>query len=300
MIWVDRSTVAEPPSLATAGLTECAKATAFYKRASNRLLGFSFKAYGSPDVRDALNALFHGKCAYCESRYAATAPVDVEHYRPKGAIMINGRTEKPGYYWLAASWDNLLPSCIDCNRERKQILEGDEEAGETQLAGKKNWFPLSDEALRGRTPGSEHGEEKARLLLDPCRDRPEKHLEFLPNGLVRARPRSSKGVASIEVYALLRKGLNENRRGRLLRLAQTMESILARIEELDENPASERLRRRIKLELERLQRETDASEEYAGLARQFVEAFHASLSDRTCRRFVHDFMDAVSTTPITP
>ena len=84
---------------------------------------YPFKVYGHQQIKDALAALFFNKCAYCETPYAATQPVDVEHFRPKGEVAED--KEHPGYYWLAASWENLFPSCIDFNRERTQQLGGD-------------------------------------------------------------------------------------------------------------------------------------------------------------------------------
>ena len=38
------------------------------------------------EVKAALEKLFYGKCAYCETFYSVQAPVDVEHYRPKSAV----------------------------------------------------------------------------------------------------------------------------------------------------------------------------------------------------------------------
>src|SRR4051812_22350680 len=74
-----------------------------------------------------LDKLFGGKCAYCEVIIEASHPTEVEHYRPKGAVKDeeeevvtiqtpNGAEDHPGYWWLAYEWNNLLPSCIDCNR----------------------------------------------------------------------------------------------------------------------------------------------------------------------------------------
>jgi hypothetical protein len=299
VISIDRSSVAEPQSLVVDGPKERAEAIAFFDRQANRTKSYVFKVYGKPDVRDALNHLFHEKCAYCESSYRATAPVDVEHYRPKGAIVINGKKEKPGYYWLAASWDNLLPSCIDCNRARTQRFEGEEDDSEVrEVGGKENQFPLADELLRGRDPDAEAGEEPARLLLNPCKDHPERHLEFLPNGLVRAKRRSRRGAASIKVYALRRKGLKEERLARLLRLAEQMDDILFLAERHEKTPGDAGLKARLDLQLGRLEGEMDATEPYAGLARQFISAFQASLRDGTCRSFVHDFLTSVtSATP---
>ena len=85
--------------------------------------GFKFAAYKADGVAEALNEMFRGKCAYCESRIRAVHPTDIEHYRPKAAVLMGGKPEKPGYYWLAAHWENLLASCIFCNRPNRHGFE---------------------------------------------------------------------------------------------------------------------------------------------------------------------------------
>ena len=64
------------------------------------------------------------KCAYCETPTTVVDYGDVEHFRPK-----------IGYWWLAYSYENYLPSCAVCNQKYK-----------------KNEFKISDEALRQRGP----------------------------------------------------------------------------------------------------------------------------------------------------
>jgi len=54
----------------------------------------------------ALSAVFHGKCAYCESRMAHVQHPHIEHYRPKG------RSEFEKFLFL---WTNWLLSCGRCN-----------------------------------------------------------------------------------------------------------------------------------------------------------------------------------------
>lgn len=172
-----------------------------------------FNAYGEPDVRERLNELFHFKCAYCESKVAATQPGAVEHYRPKGKVTVpgaNGKAaSKPGYPWLAAEWSNLLLSCTDCNSPRKQQVR----SLPTRTLGKANWFPLADEALRATTPA--HVVREPRLLLDPCVDQPEQHLRFTDAGDIQPRvrqgQRSGMGVATIETCGLARVGLMRER-----------------------------------------------------------------------------------------
>ena len=169
---------------------------------------FEFKAYKLAEVKHALHQLFHGKCAYCESRYAGTQPMDVEHWRPKGLVNENGQqVMKPGYYWLAADWDNLFPACIDCNRAREQRIPGQTQP---MLLGKANRFPLADETKRWKVRHSPTDESP--LLIDPCHDDPQQHFEFTADGVVIPRKQpaagvSRKGAESIEVYALNRSEL---------------------------------------------------------------------------------------------
>ncbi|AMX98786.1 hypothetical protein AB0V79_24355 [Mesorhizobium ciceri] len=165
MIYIDRSKVKEPnlDGVDKHGKTELERARDHFANGANG--SFEFTAYGKPDVRDAVNALTGHKCAYCESSYAATAPVAVEHYRPKGRIVVRKapRTEMTGYWWLAAAWENLLPSCTDCNSARWQQIA---ESGEEVLSGKADYFPLLDEAKRATAEGKECDESP--VLLNPC------------------------------------------------------------------------------------------------------------------------------------
>ena len=60
--------------------------------------------YRHPQIRAALNTLFHGKCAYCESKIKHVSDPHIEHYRPKSKF--------PD---LTFAWDNLLLACGQCN-----------------------------------------------------------------------------------------------------------------------------------------------------------------------------------------
>jgi uncharacterized protein (TIGR02646 family) len=174
---------------------------------------FAFEVYKDPELMAALEAVFGKKCAYCESRCVHVGPRDVEHFRPKSEIKTGAATLRPGYYWLAGEWDNLLVSCQDCNRARNHAVPG--QARKAKL-GKASQFPLSDENRRRRARGSLAAEEPARLLLHPCIDQPEDHLTFDEEGLIHpkdvaGRLESPQGKTSITVYALQRKTLVEER-----------------------------------------------------------------------------------------
>lgn len=257
---------------------------------------FDFGVYSSGEVRQALADLFHGKCAYCESRYAGTQPMDVEHWRPKGGFVDENDPAKdrlvwPGYFWLAADWENLLPSCIDCNRKRKQVVWSQPQP---LLMGKESQFPVADEGKRWRfpdLPGSATAAEEP-LLLNPCAPRqedwPEAHLTFdLQEATLLPRPdpknpsqSSPKALASIRVYALNRTDLVLARQ-ELLRLMeyhrQTILRLMTLLEHLEERPEENRDELMIvddllRFEFAVLDHFTEAEQPYALLARAFLQA----------------------------
>jgi len=192
MIHVDRSAVAPPNVL------EAVDGAGHREREANELarasgLKLTFDAYHDDAVKEALREAFGSKCCFCECVFLGTQPGDAEHFRPKSAVVVHNhdrsaREKKPGYYWLAARWSNLLCSCLDCNRPRTQY----EEDGTTRVFGKQNFFPLEVEASRATQPGGEMHEQP--LLLNPCVDQPEEHLEFTDDG--RIRPKLVGGVPS--------------------------------------------------------------------------------------------------------
>lgn len=258
------------------GAREKSRAIEFYANPANQEKSFTFQAYSDPEVKHALNQLFHFKCAYCESYFGATQPVDVEHYRPKGAVLINGQPKGRGYYWLAADWDNLLPSCIDCNRPRTQEIFGQD----AQVQGKATEFPIANETKRALTPDQEKHEK--RLLLNPCLDHPEKHLVFevVAGDEVVVRPALQKngkesrmGLESIRVYALQRLGLVWARRDRMLTIKAHLVTIDQLVAWLNEEPENERVDRLLQQEMQELSRFLEDEQPYAGMARQFVDRY---------------------------
>ncbi len=277
MIRVDRSGVVVPASLETSGKTEeKAVITAldtYLTQTPPPVKGFTFtfKAYKKDDVKKALSQLFHGKCAYCESRYAGTQPMDVEHWRPKGGVSELGQSGLGvGYPWLAARWTNLLPSCIDCNRPR---VQHDDLTGLDETLGKANQFPVSGPRMQRPIPHSATPPvEDVALLIDPTVDDPVQHLRFRDDGVVIAL--TDKGTHSIRVYALNRSELVLERLG----LARLIEQRLMTIEFLASVIARPRLPQELKRDLQDLAaHEIDALMElaepgrpYSAMARQLI------------------------------
>lgn len=236
-----------------------------------------YKAYKAPDVRTALEEAFGGKCAYCETSYAATQPVAIEHYRPKGEVTIDGKRVPPGYYWLASEWTNLLPACTDCNSPRRQDLP----EGQARTAGKANAFPLASEATRATAPGKEKGER--RLLLHPYFDFPEKHFDFVwgtgtvDDGWVRPKPGRPKGAATIAVCALQRRGLRAARRDRLLDLVAHLESVVEAQNNVVRHPEDPDLLAQLERRLAEVSRFVADHAPYSAMCRQVVASYRQNL-----------------------
>jgi len=215
---VDRADVGAPASLigpGRAGPAELARARTFFNGpiqydSKGRRKSFPFAAYKGEDVRKCLDLIFHGKCAYCEARYEIVGPVDIEHYRPKGAV--DGDAAHRGYWWLGAAWENLLPSCIDCNRRRYQFTPRDlrsltamaepwHRGGFVSVkTGKDASFPIAGARLTTETPARARSSilaSEEALLLNPCDDDPREHLRYWidrsePLGLVL--PKAAPGA----------------------------------------------------------------------------------------------------------
>ena len=95
------------------------------------------------NLKNDTDNLLKGRCAYC----GVYDDLAVEHYRPKDGIAVNPENvrdiSKPGYFWLAADWYNLLPSCSKCNgvKTREVVLDTNY-SFRNMIVGKGNRFPL--------------------------------------------------------------------------------------------------------------------------------------------------------------
>jgi len=167
-----------------------------------------------------LDHVFHGKCAYCETQ-AIRDPQHADHYRPKAEVRLEGGAATavlpsgteivhPGYFWLAYTWSNLLPSCFFCNSGSGKgarfpatshvLIRELDEAALARLQEKPlesvrwpGWYYLQPKDLV---------EIESPLLLNPYVDRPREHLVFGAKGIVGARGGSPKGRETIEVLRL--------------------------------------------------------------------------------------------------
>lgn len=150
---------------------------------------FNRALYGHRTVRVALERAQHAKCGYCDAR---SAPLDVEHYRPKGSVrQARGEAEqRPGYYWLAYEWSNLLLACVLCNQPREDTA--------SMPTGKGSLFPLFQPAQRARSHHDSLAQERPQLL-HPYVDDFDEHIayrQYMPLA------KTERGQATIEVLRL--------------------------------------------------------------------------------------------------
>ncbi len=105
-----------------------------------------YSIYSDKSVRKILLKMFNGKCAYCESKITAIYNGDIEHFRPKGKIQ-NANPSRPGYFWLASEWENLLFACPFCNQTNTHEFRNGNNIEEA-VFGKLDQFPLETETHR--------------------------------------------------------------------------------------------------------------------------------------------------------
>jgi len=269
-----------------------------YKRtgASGLRINKSYIVYADRQVRKQLIKMFNGKCAYCESRITSIYNGDIEHFRPKGGYGNVNPITKPGYYWLASDWDNLLFACPFCNQVNTHEIRENGIVVEVVL-GKLNQFPLETENNR---LNYSHGniyfanrpayklafelEENDRLLLNPCTNTDiEKYFKYEDIGIIvpaiGLNPyEEKKAKTSINVYALQRIGLVQAREEKIIQIKAQIRRVEEAIINLnnhisEENEFATWFEGILRRELIMLQQFIDSKSEYAGLARYFIKQY---------------------------
>jgi len=255
VIFVERSAVRNPfedSALAPQAAKELdrARAEIAYTGSQRR---FVFTVYKAPAVKLALNGLFQGKCAYCESPLVSAAG-DIEQFRPKSGV--TEAPQHPGYWWLLNSWENLLIACQYCNRMQKVEVG---ERGRSESIGKHNRFPLIDESKRAYTPEADLSLEQP-MLLDPTVDDPAPHLTFSDDGQVFSE--TARGNVTISTLGLNRVNLIQQRLSTALQYRAALTATIAAFKAGD-GRAPDLLRD--------LTRMGDSNAAYAGMIRQFLQ-----------------------------
>jgi hypothetical protein len=285
------------------GETELHWARLHYQKVPPPTKAYGFDRYREHEVQEALRGLFHGKCAYCECDYAAPDALNVEHYRPKGGV--NEWEDHPGYWWLAAKWNNLLPSCPACNQHRYQFrfveglswaeLEKSRAQEPTLTSGKGNSFPTRNKYWVHQEGIPEAGEDP--LLINPCETNPDDYLEWVfewdktsllwladrVTPLIKPRKHGTDedtyGATSIATYGLDRIELIRARTELVKYMQMTSERIVDLMVEMSRDPALVTSANQAKLEKQRQQLNyfTRPGGVFRGTAKAFVKLFEVEL-----------------------
>lgn len=211
---------------------------------------FKSSIYGHKEVREILEEAQHSKCCFCEQDLLHCAR-DVEHFRPKSGFqqIDKEKLKKPGYYWLAYEWSNLLLACDFCNRRYK-----------------KNYFPLANPAQRAKNH-HESIQNEEPLIINPATDDPGEFIAFQGIRAV-AIDGNNRGKETI-----LRVGLNDrellSRRRDKFELVKTLRQAIQTFEKIKPRSEAKRLLAEKALSLEKMkslyERHFEASAEFSAM-----------------------------------
>jgi len=156
----------------------------------------------------------------------------VEHFRPKGRVVED--SSHKGYWWLASTWTNLLPSCSHCNISEyheihkltvEQPYQQKTQSGKYKL-GKYDHFPIGGQ--RAVAEGDDLDLEDA-YLIDPTRRNPNDHLDWIvEGGLSLIAPNrvgnawDPYGLHTYQIFGLNRKKLVETRTSLMLEVTNQL------------------------------------------------------------------------------
>jgi uncharacterized protein (TIGR02646 family) len=156
---------------------------------------FNNAIYRDKSVKIKLKKIQNGKCCYCETNIEPADYGHIDHFRPKKAWLQdrNSAISRPGYYWLAYKWDNLLLACSQCNITKSCL------------------FPLIDPTVRAASPSDNLGDEEP-IFINAYEEDPEDFVFYLEE-IVKAKHENKRGKDSIFYLQLNdRSALLEDRR----------------------------------------------------------------------------------------
>jgi uncharacterized protein (TIGR02646 family) len=168
--------------------------SSFAYQSGSKCFAFDSGVYSHASVKEALIAAQYGKCCFCESKITHISYGDIEHFRPKAGYCqtLKGTLERPGYYWLAYEWENLLLCCQLCNQRHK-----------------RNYFPLANPRARAICHRDSVRNERP-IFINPADEDPEKHTSFRKE-VPFAVNGNRRGRKTIQALGLDRPFLNEMR-----------------------------------------------------------------------------------------
>jgi len=156
-------------------------------------------------VKEQLLTSYNNKCCYCESELSGA---EIEHYRPKS-----------DYYWLVYSWDNLMPICSHCNKNKGSNFKISSKT-KTKIAG------IKDVLTAQGNIDAYNAIEKPKLL-NPEKDKiKENTFIFDDEGKIKSNQPKNKRISfTIDLLKLNRSELLAQRKKLFDDLIEKMNSI---------------------------------------------------------------------------
>jgi len=148
-----------------------------------------------------LKQIYFQKCAFCES-YIKNEVGDIEHFRPKNSSENQAKKcdKTYSYYWLAFSWDNLLPCCSKCNGKKSNCFDIEGERVEYNNETLDNLHYTLEVSNKIEKP----------KLLHPEYDKFEHDIQFTKDGEIESS--NSRVNYTISICDLNRTNLKNSRR----------------------------------------------------------------------------------------
>jgi 5-methylcytosine-specific restriction endonuclease McrA len=167
-------------------------------------------------IKDVYMSLQLGKCAYCERKIEGRIENDIEHYRPKSAVLTwptesmvergtpysfpTGGNDANGYYLLAYNIFNYVASCKSCN---SRSLKG-------------NYFPIAGPSRVLYSTVANKLRDESPFLLYPLgdidEDDPEELITFegitpIPNPAITNPHKRNRALITIDILELHKREL---------------------------------------------------------------------------------------------
>ncbi|MFV3372479.1 AAA family ATPase [Pseudomonas sp. NY15435] len=154
-------------------------------------------------INKALSRLFHGKCAFCESK-THTKP-----YRFRPTSNANPSKRKTGdhlyYTWLSHAWENIYPICTECYPLASDYFPVKNKRSPLPTESQLRDYEREDLGLWRVAP------KERPLLLDPCNT-----INFVPHFTVDIYgsifPQTEEAKTTVTHFNLDRDELTERRR----------------------------------------------------------------------------------------
>jgi len=151
-------------------------------------------------VKNTLKKIYNDKCAYCESSLHNEYG-EIEHYRPKKSSNLSKCNSKNAYYWLAFSWDNLIPCCKICNVFKSNCFD---------INNENNRVKYNNQSLyKLHTILKAYHTLENPKLLHPEMDKFEDEITFYNKGQLVSK--NEKVKYTLKICKLNRKKLKETR-----------------------------------------------------------------------------------------